>query len=56
MKIKTMRYERRWNLGNYEHEVLDFTCDVNEGEDVAEAFKKLRETVIFLQGSKVKKS
>lgn len=45
MKIQTITYMERKNLGNYEHAEISATAQVLEGEDEAEAVLKLMEYV-----------
>ena len=45
MKIKRICYRRKFNLGNYENEDIEFIADVDEDEDPEQAFKKLRKLV-----------
>lgn len=45
MKIQTITYMQRKNLGNYEHAEISASAIVSEGEDEAEAVLKLMEYV-----------
>ena len=40
-----MRYLRRKNLGNYEHEELEVSAEISEGQSPSEAFKELKQFV-----------
>lgn len=45
MKIQTITYMQRKNLGNYEHAEISASAQITEGEDEAEAALKLMEYV-----------
>ena len=45
MKIQTITYMQRKNLGNYEHAEISASAQITEGEDEAEAVLKLMEYV-----------
>ena len=52
--MDTIKYLRRVNLGNYEHEELEVTTAVKEGQDRTAAVEELREFVLValnLKGS-----
>ncbi len=44
MKYKTITYQRVLNLGNYENKKLELSAELDDGEDVHEAFSELQET------------
>ena len=56
--MKTLRYGRNWNLGNYESERLEieeqFPDEVNEREAFAELRKRLNESRAALHNGEKK--
>ncbi len=48
VKIKTITYQRVKNLGNYESERLEMSCDVDEDEDPILAAAQLQQDVYYL--------
>lgn len=53
MKIRTIRYVRKFNLGNYETQDIDLTAEVGENENVDEAFLKLKKKVLEMGEMKI---
>lgn len=49
MKVQEMGYSRKFNLGNYETEEISLTASLEDLEDIAEAFRELKQTVFGLQ-------
>lgn len=45
MKVKTIRYCKKFNLGDYENEDIEITATVEEGDDPKEILKKLKKDV-----------
>lgn len=48
MKYKTVRYVKKFNLGNYETQDIDITVEVEENENVDEVLLKLKKKVLDL--------
>ena len=46
MKIKQIIYTKKFNLGNYETQDIQLTAELNENENVDEAFIKLKKKVL----------
>jgi len=46
MKYKTIEFTKKWNLGNYETHDVKIQAEVEEGENVDEAFLKLKTKVL----------
>lgn len=46
MEYKTIRYVRKFNLGNYETQDIDVSVEVDENENVDEVFLKLKKKVL----------
>jgi hypothetical protein len=46
MKIDTIRYERKINLGNFEHETIEVTGTPCEGQDAVDAMNELKGKVM----------
>jgi hypothetical protein len=47
-KVKTVNYDRLFNLGNYEHEKIGVGIELNEGESVQDAVEMARNHVSLL--------
>lgn len=45
MKITTVEFARKKNLGNFETQDIKLVADVEEGEDAEEVINKLKEMV-----------
>ncbi|MEL6580034.1 MAG: hypothetical protein AAFQ14_09795 [Cyanobacteria bacterium J06621_12] len=43
MEIKTIKYMRRNNLGNYNHEEVELFAELNDEDDPEEAIAALKE-------------
>lgn len=52
MKYKTLEYTKKFNLGNYETQDIKIMVELEDGEGILEAFKKLKEKVLELGFSK----
>lgn len=52
MEIKTVAFKRIKNLGNYESEHLEFTADLEPGDDVETEVNTIKELVYDLLGVK----
>ena len=52
MKYKTSEFTRKFNLGNYETQDIKILAEVDEGENVDEAFLKLKKKVLEMGNSK----
>ena len=50
MKIRTIRFVKKFNLGNYETQDIDLTADLEENENADEAFLKLKKKVLEYGG------
>jgi hypothetical protein len=50
MKAKTVRYEKKFNLGNYETEVVGIELELNEGEKASDALALAKK---FVEKAKV---
>lgn len=48
MKINEIKYMRRFNLGNYEHEEIALAAALDDNESPGEAFSQLKNTVHML--------
>lgn len=46
MKVKSVAYRRKFNLGNYETEDIEVVADLEEGESPTEALDKLKDWVM----------
>ena len=46
MKYKTIEFTKKWNLGNYETQDVKILAEVEENENVDEAFLKLKTKVL----------
>ena len=46
MKYKTVRYVKKFNLGNYETQDIDIMVEVGENENVDEVFLELKKKVL----------
>ena len=46
MKYRTIRYVKKFNLGNYETQDIDITVEVGENENIDEVFLKLKKKVL----------
>jgi len=46
MKYRTIRYVKKFNLGNYETQDIDITVEVGDNENVDEVFLKLKKKVL----------
>jgi hypothetical protein len=53
MRVVEIRYTRKFNLKNYENEDIGIVAQVDEGENVQEAFNTLKETAKFLRSAEV---
>ncbi|MCK9568867.1 hypothetical protein M0R72_08000 [Candidatus Pacearchaeota archaeon] len=42
MKVNTVRYERLYNLGDYEHEKVCIEVELSEGESASDALTKVQ--------------
>jgi hypothetical protein len=51
MQVKEITYSTTINLGNFENERIEFTADLNEGEEPSEALRNLKEMVLQNTGS-----
>ena len=45
MKIKTIKYSRKFSLGNYETEDISLEADISEEEKAEDCIEELRERV-----------
>lgn len=45
-KVNSIKYTRRWNLGQYEHEELTVDAAVEEGENASEVLEEVMEFVL----------
>jgi len=50
MKIKTIEFTKKFNLGNYETQDINILAEVDEKENVDEAFLKLKKKVLEMGG------
>jgi len=46
MKIKTIEFTKKFNLGNYETQDIKILAEVGENENVDEAFLALKKKVL----------
>ena len=53
MKLKQITYTRKFNLGNYETQDIQLTAELDENENVDEAFMKLKKKVLEMGESKL---
>lgn len=55
MKVKSVAYRRKFNLGNYETEDIEVVADLEEGESPTEALDKLKDWVMegFLESHRM---
>lgn len=53
MKVRTIRYVRKFNLGNYETQDIELIAEVGENENVDEAFLKLKKKVLEMGEMKI---
>jgi len=52
MKYKTIEFTKKFNLGNYETQDIKILVEVEEGENVDEAFLKLKKKVLDMGNPK----
>ena len=45
MPVKTIKYSRLFNIGNFEHERFEVEIELDEGQDCEEAFQGARKIV-----------
>jgi len=50
MKIKTIEFTKKFNLGNYETQDIKILAEVDEKENVDEAFLNLKKKVLEMGG------
>ena len=48
MEVKKNRYEKKFNLGNYENETISLEAEITSNENETEAYDKLRQKVFNL--------
>ena len=48
IKVKEIRYDRTFNLGNYENESIGFTIEIDETDDTKQCFEYLKQFVLSL--------
>ena len=53
MKLKQIIYTRKFNLGNYETQDIQLTAELDEDENVDEAFMKLKKKVLEMGEAKI---
>ncbi|MDH5439098.1 MAG: hypothetical protein OEZ48_09550 [Candidatus Bathyarchaeota archaeon] len=54
MKMKEVEYSRTFNLGEYESERIGLKAELDEAEDLDEAFRNIKERVLRLhEGSRM---
>ena len=56
MKIKTLEYHRKFNIGNYQTEEYGLIAELEEGDNYTECARELKQSVYDLQaeGTKIK--
>ena len=42
MSVTTLKYDRRFNLGDYEYETVELTIELSEGERAQDALNLMR--------------
>ena len=50
MKCKTIEFTKKFNLGNYETQDIRILVEIEENENVDEAFVKLKKKVLEMGG------
>lgn len=53
MRLKQIVYTKKFNLGNYETQDIQLTAELDENENIDEAFLKLKKKVLEMGGSKL---
>ena len=50
MKIKSVRFVRKFNLGNFENQDIDLTAEIEEGETVDQVIQALKKKALEHSG------